>query len=215
MSRTGIPACPFSHPTDRSISLPKDGQECLLAPRSTAVANAHANVLFFAGRFDECIEQCHKAMELDPGSLATHIILRWAYEMKGMCEEALGVYERERAFAGDSPTTRAKRAHVMASCGRRDEAHAILDELVARRDKQWVTAYEIAVIYSILGEHDEAFAWLSVAEREQAVGLSFVRVDPRLNGLRNDPRLDDLLRRTNISGAHEVVNHATPQSTNT
>jgi serine/threonine protein kinase/tetratricopeptide (TPR) repeat protein len=185
---------------DDALSEIRRAQE--LAPRSTAVANAHANILFFAERFDDCIAQCQKAMEIDPGSLSTHIILRWAYEMKGMCEEALAVYERERAFAGDSPTTRAKRAHVMASCGRNAEAHKILDELVAHRDAQWVTAYELAVIYSLLGEPDQAFKWLAVADRELAVGLSFVRVDPRLNAIRNDPRFDDLLRRTEISGAH-------------
>lgn len=175
-----------------------------LAPRSTAVANAHANILFFAERFDACVAQCEQAMELDPGSLSAHIILRWAYEMKGMCEEALAVYERERAFAGDSATTRAKRAHVLASCGRKDEARAILAELLSRRDEEWVTGYEIAVVYSLLGEADEAFNWLAVADREMAVGLSFVRVDPRLNALRRDPRFDDLLRQTEISGAHEA-----------
>ncbi len=179
-----------------------------LAPRSTAVANAHANILFFAERFEACVAQCEKAMELDPGSLSAHIILRWAYEMKGMCEEALAVYERERAFAGDSPTTRAKRAHVLASCGRKDKARAILAELLARRDEEWVTGYEIAVIYSLLGEADEAFAWLAVADREMAVGLSFVRVDPRLKALRTDSRFDDLLRRTEISGAHEAVDQS-------
>ncbi|HWN09898.1 MAG TPA: protein kinase [Pyrinomonadaceae bacterium] len=176
-----------------------------LAPRSTAVANAHANILFFAERFDACVAQCEKAMELDPGSLSAHIILRWAYEMKGRCEEALTIYERERAFAGDSATTRAKRAHVLASCGRKDEARAILAELLSRRDEEWVTGYEIAVVYSLLGEADEAFAWLAIADQEMAVGLSFVRVDPRLKTLRSDSRFDDLLRRTEISGAHEAV----------
>ena len=90
----------------------------------------------------------------------------------------------------------------MASCGRNNEAREILDELVAKRDKEWVTAYEFAVVYSLLGEADDAFKWLAVADREMAVGLSFVRVDPRLKGIRNDPRFDDLLRRTEISGAH-------------
>lgn len=78
---------------------------------------------------------------------------------------------------------------------------------MAKRDEDWVTAYEVAVVYSLLGEADEAFKWLSVADREMAVGLSFVRVDPRLNALRADPRFDDLLRRTEISGAHEAVDY--------
>lgn len=96
-----------------------------LSPRSPVIATGVANVLFFAQRFDEAIEQCRRALELDPGSLSTHIVLRWSYERKGMCVEALAVNEQERAFAGDTPTTRAKHAHVLAACGRRGFRHKI------------------------------------------------------------------------------------------
>jgi len=48
------------------------------------MATALANVLFLAGRFDDCVEQCRKALELDTGAVAAHTILRWAYERKGM-----------------------------------------------------------------------------------------------------------------------------------
>jgi serine/threonine protein kinase/tetratricopeptide (TPR) repeat protein len=166
-----------------------------LAPTSPVVATAVANVLFLARRYDDAIRQCRRALELDPGSISTHIVLRWCYEMKGMCEEALAIYEQERAFAGDTPTTRAKRAHVLASCGRAEEAREILRGLVADRDGQWVTAYEIAAIHSFLGDADEAFRWLAEAEAERAVGLTYARVDPRLDRLRDDPRFDELLRR--------------------
>lgn len=57
-----------------------------------------------------------------------------------------------------------------------------------------MTAYEIAVIYSLLGDRDQAFQWLAQAEREHAVGFTFVRVDPHLDNLRSDPRYRELLR---------------------
>ncbi len=59
-----------------------------------------------------------------------------------------------------------------------------------------MTAYEIAIIYGLLGDRDNAFRWLSQAEREQAVGFTFVRVDPNLEVLRSDPRFNELLRST-------------------
>ena len=167
-----------------------------ISPQSPVIATALANVLFLAGRFDATIEQCRKALELDPGSVAAHTILRWAYERKGLRDAALAAYEQERIFAGDTPTTQAKRAHVFAATGRHEEARAILKEILARRQQQWVTAYEIAIIYCLLGEFDDAFTWLAQAEREHAVGFTFVRVDPHLEGLRSDPRFNDLLRRT-------------------
>jgi tetratricopeptide (TPR) repeat protein len=178
---------------DEAISEIRRAQE--ISPRSAVMATAFANVLFFAQRFTEASEQCHRSLELDPGSIPTHIVLRWTYEMRGMCKEALAVYEQERAFAGDMPNTRAKYAHVLASCGRTEEAREVLAKLVAEREEQWVTAFEIAVIYALLQERDEAFKWLEQAEKENAVGLTYIRVDPRLNNLRADPRFDELLRR--------------------
>ncbi|HEV2798982.1 MAG TPA: protein kinase [Pyrinomonadaceae bacterium] len=167
-----------------------------ISPESPVIATAVANVLFLARRFDEAIAQCGRALELDPGSIAAHVILRWAYEHKGMCEEALSTYEQESVFAGDTPTTRLKEAHVLAACGQTDEAAAILHELLARRDEQWVTAYEIAVIYSLLNDRDNAFHWLAEAERERAVGFTFAAVDPHLDKLHTDPRFAEMLRRT-------------------
>jgi Tol biopolymer transport system component/serine/threonine protein kinase/tetratricopeptide (TPR) repeat protein len=168
-----------------------------IAPDSPVNNTALANVLFLARRFDEAIAQCHHALGLDPGSVAAHVILRWAYEQKGMHEDALATYEQESVFAGDTPTTRLKEAHVLAAGGRRDEAIALLRELLARRDEQWVTSYEIAVIYSLLDERDEAFHWLAEAEREHAVGFTFAGVDPHLDNLHSDPRFAEILRRTN------------------
>jgi len=167
-----------------------------ISPQSPVMATALANVLFLAGRFDDAIAQCRKALELDPGGVAAHTILRWAYERKGMVTEALAQYEQERVFAGETPTTRAKRAHVLAATGHHEQARELLQEILAKRDTEWVTAYEIAVIYCLLGDQEDAFRWLAQAEREHAVGFTFVRVDPHLESLRSDPRFDQLLRRT-------------------
>ncbi len=167
-----------------------------ISPQSAVIATAVANVLFLAGKFDESIVQCRKSLELDPGAVAAHTILRWAYELKGRAPEALAAFEQERSFAGDTPTTHAKRAHVLAAIGKREEAQSILNEIIAKRNQNWVTAYEIAIIYTWLGDFDNAFRWLAQAEREHAVGFTFVRVDPHLAKLRTDPRFADLMRET-------------------
>jgi tetratricopeptide (TPR) repeat protein len=167
-----------------------------ITPQSAVIATAVANVLFLAGKFDEAVMQCRKSLELDAGAVAAHTILRWAYELKGMHNEAMAAFEQERSFAGDTPTTHAKRAHVLAATGKRDEAKAILTEIIAKRNQNWVTAYEIAIIYTWLDDFDNAFRWLAQAEREHAVGFTFVRVDPHLAKLRKDPRFADLIRET-------------------
>ena len=177
-----------------------------ISPQSPVIATALANVLFLAGKFDATIEQCHKALALDPGAVAAHTILRWAYEKKGMHTEALATFEQERSFAGDTPTTRAKRAHVLAATGRPDEALAMLEEILKHRQEEWVTAYEIAIIYGLLNDRDNAFRWLAQAEREHAVGFTFVRVDPHLESLRSDPLFEQMLRRTDVTVPYNARN---------
>jgi tetratricopeptide (TPR) repeat protein len=165
-----------------------------ISPQSAVLATAVANVLFLAGRYDEAIKQCQRAMELDSGAVSAHTVLRWSYEKKGMHREALVAFDEERVFAGDTATTHLKRAEVLAAVGKREEAQNVLAEVLERRPRQWVSAYEIAIVYCWLGDHDNAFRWLGQADREHAVGFTFVRVDPRLEGLRSDPRFEDLLR---------------------
>lgn len=167
-----------------------------ISPQSAVIATAVANVLFLAGKFDDSVAQAKKSLDLDAGAVAAHTILRWAYELKGMHNEAMAAFEQERSFAGDTPTTHAKRAHVLAATGKCDEAQSILNEIIAKRNQNWVTAYEIAIIYTWLGDLDNAFRWLAQAEREHAVGFTFVRVDPHLSKLRSDPRFADLMRET-------------------
>src|ERR1041385_8624707 len=79
-----------------------------ISPQSAVIATAVANVLFLASKFDEAVSQARKSLELDAGAVAAHTILRWAYELKGMHNEAMAAFEQERSFAGDTPTTHAK-----------------------------------------------------------------------------------------------------------
>jgi tetratricopeptide (TPR) repeat protein len=83
--------------------------------------------------------------------------------------------------------------HVLALSGRHEEARAILQERLEKRAEEWVSAYEVAIVYCDLNEFDSAFEWLRKAEEEHAVGFTFVRVDPRLEKLWADPRFTDLV----------------------
>ena len=165
-----------------------------IAPQSAVLATAVANVLFLAGRYDDAIAQCRRAMDLDSGAVSAHTVLRWCYEKKGMHREALAAFEEERVFAGDTATTHLKRASVLAAVGKRKEARVVLQDAIERRPTHWVSAYEVAIVFCWLGDYDNAFRWLTQAEKDHAVGFTFVRVDPRLEGLRSDPRFEELLR---------------------
>jgi serine/threonine protein kinase/tetratricopeptide (TPR) repeat protein len=175
-----------------AIAMIRRAQE--LDPRSPVIAQAVANILFHARLYDQSIAEIKHALELDPLSVGANAILRWNYEKKGMRDEALAAFEKEMAAAGDTPTSRAKRARVYAAVGNKEESRKIVDELIRTKQTQHITPYEIGVIYALLEEADKSLEWLKKAKETHAVGFSFARVDPQLDFLRGNPKFESLLK---------------------
>ena len=73
-----------------------------------------------------------------------------------------------------------------------------LEILRERAERSYITPILIARVYARLGERDRAFDWLEKAYAEHSPSLSDLKVDPMLEGLRSDPRYDDLLRRVGL-----------------
>jgi hypothetical protein len=53
-------------------------------------------------------------------------------------------------------------------------------------------------LHACLGDIDEAFRWLDVAVEEGATGLIFLRVHPRMDPIRKDPRYAALLKKVGL-----------------
>jgi hypothetical protein len=66
------------------------------------------------------------------------------------------------------------------------------------KQQQYVSPYEIAVVYVGLGDKEQAFVWLERAYREHSSWLSYLNVEFRLDPLHSDPRFADLVRRVGL-----------------
>lgn len=75
---------------------------------------------------------------------------------------------------------------------------AMLDELSQMSKTRYVSPLQVAVIYIGLGQKDQAFLWLEKSFNERAFEILLIKVDPRFDALRSDPRFQDLLRRMNF-----------------
>jgi hypothetical protein len=87
---------------------------------------------------------------------------------------------------------------VFAIGGMKKEARKELTELKSLREEKYVSAVGIAFIHIGLGEKEEALAWLEKGYEERAFQMQFLKVEPRWNDLRSDPRFIDLIRRMNF-----------------
>lgn len=74
----------------------------------------------------------------------------------------------------------------------------MLAELIESRKTRVVSAWGIAVLHASLGDVDEAFRWLEEAIGEKASALVLLRVHPRLDSIRSDPRYRPLVERVGL-----------------
>jgi hypothetical protein len=62
----------------------------------------------------------------------------------------------------------------------------------------YVSPYEIATLYSNLGDKERAFKWLDAAYEDRDIGLMRLKTDFLLDPLRSDPRLTELVRKVGL-----------------
>lgn len=86
----------------------------------------------------------------------------------------------------------------MAMTGRTAEARIMLDELKRRRKQEYIPAAGIALVHTALGEKDEALVWLEKGYEDRAFQMQSLKLDPRWDSLRDDPRFKKLVREVGL-----------------
>jgi Flp pilus assembly protein TadD len=112
-----------------------------------------------------------------------------------MFPEAVAEARKARELSGVSSYPTAFLGYALAKSGKQAEARALLEELLKLSTERYVSPYNIALIYNGLNERDETLAWLEKGYEQRDPKMVFLRVEPKWNNLRADPRFQDLLRR--------------------
>jgi Flp pilus assembly protein TadD len=144
-----------------------------------------------ARQYEHALEQCRKTLELDPTFVAARAHLAALLARLGRYDEAIAEAQKLR---GKSALGR-----VYAIAGRAEEARTIAQELESQA-KPASLASALPYIYAILGDRDRAFYWLEEAYLARVSELVFISHVPDCDGLREDPRFEDLLRRIGLPG---------------
>jgi tetratricopeptide (TPR) repeat protein len=84
---------------------------------------------------------------------------------------------------------------MYAQSGRKDEARTILNELKGHSSpNQFRSPFEIALVYTGLGENDQAMEWLEKAKTERDPFLIYIKTDPNFDSLRGERRFQAVLQ---------------------
>ncbi|HKD92861.1 MAG TPA: winged helix-turn-helix domain-containing protein [Terriglobales bacterium] len=118
--------------------------------------------LFFARAYQAAIDEAAKEFEDNSPFLAL------AYAELGRRNEALVIADRAAASAR-VPSQVAQAASAYALAGSKQRAHELLGQLVAQANQHYLCGMNVAAVYSVLGEKDDAMAWLEKGYRDRSV----------------------------------------------
>jgi serine/threonine protein kinase/tetratricopeptide (TPR) repeat protein len=193
-----------------------------LDPNSAQAHNQYAEVLQVQGRTAAAVGEAEKAAQLDPVNLAfavgypyytarqydqaekifrrysDHGGLAWVYTATGRYPEAISELKAAVGDGAPSDTDLASLGQVYARQGKKQEAEKVLDELVQRSKKRYMSPVHLATIYTGLGERERALTALEQAYQEHDPYMIYLKVDPTLDSLQSEPRFQAVLRGMNF-----------------
>lgn len=159
-----------------------------LEPLSLVFNANYGALLTFSRRYDEAIVHLKNTLELDENFVSTHGNLILPYEFKGNYEESVKERALERELMGDFSG-----AAMIREAYARGGWPGYLKMMTSDHRPSFVAYYLLAACLADLGEKDAAFEALNKAYENRETGMLFLKVDPRLDILRTDPRFQELL----------------------
>ena len=133
-----------------------------------------------------------------PNSAKVHVQLGRIFAATGRFDRAAEEFLKVADPVAGSAYVEAEVASAYAGAGRIAEAQTILDRLLVRARSEEVPPELFSLVYTRLGRVDEAFAYLDRAFQLKSRRVLWLKVDPRWDPLRADPRFDALLGRLGL-----------------
>ena len=150
---------------------------------------------YFARQYERGVAECRRAIELEPSNMVAHAWLAMGLEALGRSGEAVTCSEETAKLSGGGVSSLGFLGHAYAAASRAGEARAVLEELMRLSETRYVSHYDVALIHLGLGEADAAVEWLERGYEGRDHQMVFLKVDPRLDGLRDRRDFGRLLER--------------------
>jgi serine/threonine-protein kinase len=182
--------------------LDEAGEQVMVAqaldPISSIIARDVARVYYYKQDFEAALEQCDHTIELNPHFSPAYLMLGLVQEQRGDFDESAAAFQRAIQLSPQSPLMNAALGRTFALSGKLDQARQILQELRSLAGKRYVSPLDIASLHFALDETEKGFEWLAKAFQDRCFELISIRVDPRLQSLRGNPRFHDLFRQLGL-----------------
>jgi TolB-like protein/class 3 adenylate cyclase/Flp pilus assembly protein TadD len=166
-----------------------------LDPVSQAILTDRSLILYYSRQYDKAIEHTMPALQLDANFSSSHRILSLCYQAKGMFDLAIAENSLWGQLTGNHFKTTVALAQIYAVCGRKEEAKKIVESLSEQEIAAGNDYRALALVYASLNENDRVFNFLEKSYEAREYSLCCTKIDPKWDGIRDDPRFIELVGR--------------------
>jgi len=164
-------------------------------PTDVNTAHITAAVLMFGRQYEAGLKTCIRAADLNPDFLPIRINLAGMHSFLGNHDDAIRVMadyvERQPADSGAI----AELSRIYGRAGKPEKAQQALENLKRLGLQRPVSPYFLALANLGIGKQERALDLLTQAHGARYWMMVHLKVDPRWDPLRADPRFQDLLRK--------------------
>lgn len=156
------------------------------------------------GRFEDSIQAYRQAIDKAPGREVYYYYLGLLYSVTKQDEEAAWAFENVLKLNPDYVLAHSALAGIYRRMGYESKANDHISIALPKMDNE--SAYNLACFYAICGEADKALEFLQIALKNKDTTVEWIKSDPDLELLHNDPRYQQLIQ--------ELEDDQTPQQPN-
>ena len=169
-----------------------------LDPSSISVRRSVGWAHYYARRYDQSRYYLLRAIAMNPTAAETYRILALTYLEQGDLAEAERIAREALELPAAGSYTLATLGLVLGRAGKADAARRVLADLERQAADGYVSPVAFATIHLGLGEWGRALPWLERAYDERRGWMAYLRVNPVLDAVRQEPEFEALVRRMNF-----------------
>jgi serine/threonine protein kinase/TolB-like protein/Flp pilus assembly protein TadD len=180
-----------------SEALAENEKALALDPASPQINANHASILTDMHRYEDAMAELNKLIAANPefppyygfrADVYWHLGNQDAYVAdRTMAMKKSGRPERAEAFAAGY-----RKAKLNGACT------SLIELLKKESQIKYVSPYEVATQYALMGDRDHAFEWLEKAFEERSGRMEYIKREYLFDPLHSDPRYIDLLKRMGL-----------------
>jgi eukaryotic-like serine/threonine-protein kinase len=164
-------------------------------PASVSVRRSLGYCYLYARKYEQARYHLDRAIAMNPEADESYRLQGLLLTFLKQFAAAEQTLRDALALPEQATYTKATLGYSLAAAGDPSYARDLVAELEDKRQREYVSPVELALLHIALGDNQRALDWVEKSIDERRGWAAYLRVHPVLDPLRGEPRFDSLVKR--------------------